>query len=191
MNRVSVIGRLARIWVTFCALLVCGRLAAHAETSAAKEYQVKAAFLYNFTKFTEWPAGSFASERAPIVIGILGKNPFGDELEKIVRGRTVNGRPLTVVQFSAAGEVHPGPGGCHLLFVAASEERRTAAWADLPAGPGLLTVGESAAFAAAGGMINFMVVEDKARFEINLKAAEQSGLKLSAQLLKLAVAIRR
>src|SRR4051794_22822700 len=140
----------------------------------AKEYQIKAAFVYNFTKFVEWPAERFTGADDPIIIGVLGKNPFGDSLENAVRGRKIGGRDITVVMLSTIDD-RPH---VHVLFVAAGEEKgfdqRTAA--------GVLTVGESERFTALGGMITFMSETEKVRFVINLENAERAQLKLSAQL---------
>lgn len=175
-------------WLVFAGLLcLAGPAAAGAEPEVAKEYQLKAAYLYNFTKFVEWPRERFADDTSPIVIAVLGENPFGDELARLVSGRKVNGRPITVL---AARSVREGA-AAHLLFISARDEKSLGpALAQLHAA-GVLTVGESPGFAAGGGIITFILEADKVRFEINLTAAEQSRLKLSAQLLKLATVVRR
>lgn len=152
--------------------------------SVSREYQVKAAFLYNFTKFVEWPPYCFPSDESPIVIGVLGKNPFGEELDKIVQDRKVNGRGFTVKIVQSVVD----SAAVHLLFVPMGEELRLAAKKtgaiDLP---GILTVGESDQFAELGGTINFVTEVDKVRFQINREATARAGVKISAQLLKLAV----
>ena len=179
--------RLARGWrrAWWGALLLVGwsALPLHAEVS--KEYQLKAAFLFNFTKFVEWPATCFADEKSPIVIGVFGRNPFEVELENIVKGRAVNGRAIVVKFVTTAAEVR----AVHLLFVPAGEETRVpvVAWQDVP----LVAVGESTAFAALGGTITFLQQGDKVRFAINLELADRTGLKISAQLLKLAASVQR
>jgi hypothetical protein len=166
-------------------LVLLGLATLPLQAEVPKEYQVKAAFLYNFTRFVEWPAGRFADDASPIVIGVLGQNPFGDELEKAIAGRTVNGRSIMAKSVTAAEEIS----GVHILFVPAGAENRVpaAVWQNT----GILTVGETEAFAAPGGTITFVREGDKVRFAINLGSAERSGLKLSAQLLKLATAVRR
>ena len=170
-------------WLGWLGWLALGTLPLHAEV--AKEYQLKAAFLYNFTKFIEWPPERFETAGSPMVIGVLGVNPFGDDLEKIVEGRTVNGRAIQVKFLPSAAEV----GAVHLLFVPAGEETLlpASAWQHTA----IVTVGESPDLAARGGMIIFTQVAGKLRFEINLVAAERNGLKISAQLLKLATVVRR
>jgi YfiR/HmsC-like len=166
-------------------LLLGSRIVAAAEESVSKEYQLKAAFLYNFTKFIEWPAARVANETSPIIIGVLGRNPLGDELEKIVQGRTVNGRAILVKLITTADEVP----AVHLLYVPDGEESRLPpeAWRNAA----IVAVGESERFAALGGTIAFTREGDKLRFAINLAAAERSRVRVSAQLLKLAIAVRR
>ena len=175
-------------WLVLAGLLWLGGPATgRAAEPVSKEYQLKAAYLYNFTKFVEWPEQGFNDTQSPIVIGILGRNPFGDELDKIVRDRAVNGRAIRIVLITTAEEVRM----VHLLFVPAGEEGHPAFAAALAQHPGVLTVGESAPYAAGGGVITFTPVGDKLRFTINLEAAEGAGLKVSAQLLKLATVVRR
>lgn len=157
--------------------------AAAARAEISKEYEVKAAFLYNFAKFVEWPASRFATAESPLVIGVMGKNPFGDELAAMVQGRKVGGRDVVIVDVACNGDLR----GVHMLFVAEGEERCVKAGA----AAGLLTVGESEIFSATGGMITFVPQGDKIRFTINLEAAERARLKLSSQLLKLASSVRR
>lgn len=158
-----------------------------ADSTGSKEYQLKAAFIYNFTKFVEWPPQSFTQTNSPIVIGILGRNPFDDELEKIVKERYVNGRGIVVKHITSP----PGPEPFHLVFVSNGEEEK---WAEVLKSfqkTAVLTVGESEKFALSGGMINFIRQADKVRFEINQDSTEEAGLKINAQLLKLATSVRR
>jgi hypothetical protein len=158
-----------------------------AAESLPREYQLKAAFLYNFTKFVDWPGASFSSPQDPIVIGVLGPAEFSATLERIVRNRQVNGHAILVKRVAAAD----GAGAVHVLFVTAAEdalfEQIRAGLATSP----ILTVGESESFRALGGAINFVLEEGKVRFEIDAGAAERSGLRISAQLQKLARAVRR
>ena len=166
----------------FC---LVGHAARGADTGVSKENLVKAGFLYNFTKYVEWPSARFADDTSPIIIGVLGRNPFGRELEQIVQTRTVNGRAIQVRLIHTAEEVLT----VHLLFVPAGEETRLPAIAWQNAA--VVVVGESADFTALGGTITFTRAEDKVQFAVNLEAAERVGLKISAQLLKLATAVRR
>ncbi len=151
------------------------------------EHQVKAAFLYNFTRFLEWPAQRFAGDGAPIVIGVFGKNPFGAELQEIARNHKVNGRDVVMKEIATVEEA----GTVHVLFFSAAEDGHVVETLAALKGASVLTVGESEKFSAAGGMITFVREADKVRFEINADSAEQAGLKISAQLLKLAKSVHK
>jgi hypothetical protein len=166
--------------------LVGGRCVA-AESLGTKEYQLKAAFLYNFTKFVEWPTNSFDDPDAPLILAVAGKGPCAAELEQVVKGRTANGRRIVVKMV----ETPEAAKGAHVLFLPASEDPRIEEWLGAVRNAGTLTVGESEPFAKAGGIIRFLLEGDKVRFEINVDSTEQAGLKISAQLLKLAKTVRR
>jgi hypothetical protein len=166
-------------------LAAVGSAPMRAEVS--REYQLKAAFLYNFAKFVEWPAARFEGADAPIVIGVMVDNPFEDELEKAINGRQAGGRSLVVRRVTSGEEAR----GVHLLFVPAAQEARFAEWTESLAGAAVLTVGESGEFSGRGGVIAFVREADKVRFAVNLEAADAHRLKISAQLLKLAVAVHR
>lgn len=152
------------------------------DLSASREHQLKAAFLFNFTKFIEWPALSFSSANDPIVIGVFGDGPFVVELAQVVNDRQVNGRGIVVKRVETAAEAR----SAHLLFVSAGEDGHFDELRLAIQGSPILTVGESPSFAQAGGTINFVVEDDKVRFEINMDSAERAGLRISAQLQKLA-----
>ena len=170
-------------------LLLAGLLplGAQAALPPAQEHEVKAAFIYNFTKFVEWPANRFEQPAAPLVIGVAGNTPVATALQIAVRGRYVNEHPLQVVMLSRPEDARQ----LHLLFIPAAEEHRLAGWIAAAAGAGVLTVGESTGFLQRGGAINFVQQADRVRFEIHLGAAEHAGLRVSAQLLKLAIAVRQ
>jgi hypothetical protein len=153
-----------------------------ADAPRAKEHEVKAAFLYNFLRFVQWPESAFTNAQAPFVMGIIGDDACYPLLVA-AQARRVDGRPLKVIQVSDATAAKV----CHLLFVPASAEASAAKL--LPA-RGVLTVGESEEFFGKGGMIKFHREQDKLRFAINVGAAERAGLKISAQLQKLASQIR-
>lgn len=143
------------------------------------EYQVKAVFLLNFTKFIEWPATAFETSKSPMEICILGNDPFGNTLEQMVKGEVVNGRPLAVQRVKHP----PPPKSCHVLFMA-SIDKNIQALAD--AGPGRLTVGEGSTFLREGGMISFVIENRRVRFDVNQTAAQKAGLKISSKLLAVA-----
>ncbi len=150
------------------------------------EYQLKAAWLHNFLKYAEWPATNFAGPDSPMVIGVLGENPFGEKLAEIVKSRPVNGREVQVKRCVTVADAST----CHLLFISPSEDERLPEILPALAGNAVLTVGECAEFAVAGGMIRFVLDETKLRFEINLGVTRKAGIQLNAQLLKLAAKIR-
>lgn len=153
------------------------------------EYEVKAAFVYNFAKFVEWPRSAFADKDAPLVFCIIGRDPFNGELEHIVDGRSANGRRIVV-----RDDVSVSDGkACHLAFVPATEDEHVARIVPaLHSAPGatILTVGETDKFAAAGGMIRLFLEAERVRFDIDTVSAERAGLKVSSHLLKLARDVR-
>ena len=153
---------------------------------AASEYEVKAAFLFHFTQFTDWPAALFEKTGGRIVIGVLGADPFGSDLDRAVRGKTVQGRPLAVQRFPRAEDVGP----CQVLFIGESDRKRLRVILDSLKGKPVLTVGESDQFLAQGGIIAFLREDEHIRFSINLDAADRSALKFSAKLLKVARSVR-
>lgn len=152
----------------------------------SREYQLKAAFLYNFTRFVEWPASSFADARSPIVVGAYCDDPFSAVLEKVVKNRAVNGRGIVVKRLHAVAASQ----ATHLSFVCASSDALLAGIEDLVKNHPVLTVGDTDA-AAELAVISFQLVDEKVRFEINMAAADRAGLRVSAQLQKLATRIRR
>lgn len=174
-------GALGAVVVCGCCLLLA-ITAALAGPAQPQEYEVKAAFLYNFTKFVEWPPRAFGGQDDPMVVGVLGAPRCAAALEQLVRGRKVNGRALVVRRIERDEDVR----SVQLLFVGAGAEARFARLLASLAGAPVLTVGESAAFAESGGAINFVLEDSKVRFEINAPAAERVGVRISAQMLKLA-----
>ncbi len=180
-SRRALLVRVAR-----CAVLGALLGAAPLRADVSKEYQIKAGFLYNFTKFIEWPSDRFSGENAPIVIAVFGDNPFGSELHQLVQGRKVNGRAIVIQSARSLDEVKRA----HVVFIGEAEEKRLESHLDSLHTAGVLTVGESKRLAALGGAIVFAVVDDKVRFEINIASAERAGLKVSAQLQKLALGVR-
>ena len=152
---------------------------------ALPEYQVKAAYLFNFLKFVEYPSESFADPLAPIVIGVVGEDPFGNALPQVVTGKTVQGRDL-VLRFYRAGE---DLRGAHILFISASEKKRLPVILSSLRGSSVLTVADMEGFLDAGGMIQFLNENSRVRFAINVGATNQAKLKVSSKLLSLAKAI--
>ena len=156
------------------------------ETSV--EYRIKAAYLFNFAKFVEWPTTAFAQTNSPIIVGVLGKDVFNGELERSVANKTINGQDLVVRQFEGGDEFK----GCHILFISPSEKRRLPKILQHLKGTSILTVSDIEQFSEAGvgGMITFVRQQNTIKFEINLDVAERAGLKLSSKLLQVARVIR-
>lgn len=160
-----------------------GRSAGAQGPSAALEYSVKAAYLLNFTRYVEWPDSMVdTAGRQPVVLCVYGSDPFGTILERTVDGRTSKGRPLTIRRLERSGQAN----GCHAVFISEEEWRRRPAVLESLARRGVLTVGEGEAFAEAGGVISFVIVNDAVRFVINMPAGEGAGLRLSSRLLAIA-----
>jgi hypothetical protein len=153
-----------------------------AQESPPTEYQLKAAFLLNFAKFVEWPPAAFAKADSPIVLGILGENPFADVLEQTIQGKKVNNRELEVTKLPSSA----GATNCHILFIGTSEKARLPEILKGLGRASVLTVGETDGFTDSGGMINFVRQGNKIRFQINEVAAKSVGLKISSKLLSLA-----
>lgn len=169
-------------WRLFClavALLVCG--SAFAQPKATREYDLKAVFLFNFTQFVEWPAAAFTNDEMPFVIGILGDDPFGKNLDEIVASESVHGHKIVVQRLRNIDELKT----CHLLFICQSETPRLEKiFKAIDNRKGLLTVGESDAFFARSGMIRLGIVQNKLRVKINLDTARAAQLTISSKLLR-------
>jgi uncharacterized protein DUF4154 len=151
---------------------------------AASEYDVKAAFLYNFTKFVEWPPSAFQSDRSPLRLCVLGDDPFGESLRALA-GEELAGRKLFVLGAGSMAD----PAGCQILFVSRSESGRLREILAAVRGDPVLTVGDTKGFLEQGGIINFIREGSKVRFEINHQSAEQAGIKISSKLLRLATRV--
>jgi len=178
-------------WI-LCTLFICclGFTGLSARGQIAQEYDLKAAFLCKFPLFVKWPTNAFPDPETPITIGVLGKDPFGENFYHIVRKESVQKRNLVVEKFGAVEEVikRADEGGktCHILFVSKSESGKMTRILTVLKGRHILTVGESDSFCQNGGIIQFVIVEDKVRFIVNQDAAKVADLKLSATLLDLA-----
>jgi hypothetical protein len=164
-------------------LLVC--TAMPAAESVLPEYQVKAAYVLNFTKFVEWSPAAFASPESPLTICILGEDPFGRVLDQLVEGERVNGRRLAVQRLRSV----PGPKQCQVLFISKSEK-------DVPEivsvlEPGVLTVADREGFLREGGVIAFVIEDRHVRFDISQRAASNASLSIDARLLNVARSVSR
>jgi hypothetical protein len=151
-----------------------------AQAKPTREFQVKAAFLYNFAQFVDWPPSAFPAPDTPFVIGVLGMDPFGDFLDELVQGEKINGRPLVVKRFRWIGEVDT----CHVLFVSGSEGSRVQQIADELHGRAILTVCDWDGFEQRGAIIRLAMEHNRVRLRINLDAAREAGLNISSKLLR-------
>jgi hypothetical protein len=149
---------------------------------AASEAQVKAAFIYNFVRFVEWPAQSFPSSDTPVTIGVVGSEQIADAIEQITKGKALDGRKLVVKRLSGSDSLD----GCHILFIGASQKGRMSAILDKLRDSSVLTIGETDGFVQSGGIIGFVIENSKVAFHINAGAAKKKHLRISSQLLRLA-----
>jgi hypothetical protein len=174
-------GRLLLIGLAL--LLLPGPVSVHGQEEAFREYEIKAAMLYKFTRFAEWPEESFEDEQSPFNIGILGSDPYGDLLDKLLADKTIQEHPARIHRSRKAADLTH----CHLVYIADSENQRLESHLPILQRRGILTLGESSYFTRKGGCIAFVVSEDRRiNFEINQNAARAAELKISAQLLQLA-----
>jgi hypothetical protein len=150
------------------------------------EYLIKAAYLYNFAMFVEWPPEAFPASRAPIVIGVVGADPFGWALDRMVQDKRINNRPIVVERFKIGDDVRR----CHILFVGPAESARIGNLVQRVGTQAVLIVGDESDTMSSGGTIAFTVKNDKVGFEINLSAARRARLTISSKLLNLAQAVR-
>jgi hypothetical protein len=148
----------------------------------ASEYDVKAAMIYNFALFVEWPDQSFTSAGESISVCILGEDPFGQSLETNFAGKTVRGRELQVHRVQRVAELQT----CHIAFISPSERKRLPEIISALGTSSVLTIGDVKDFAELGGVIGFRVEDEKIHFDINVKAAQRANLKISYKLLNLA-----
>lgn len=175
-------GRVLRRLVFVACALLWGGLPVKAQSEPFSEYQVKAAYLYTFTKFVEWPPEVFSDSSAPIVLGIVGQDPFGSMLTEIAAGKTVNGRKVIVKSFKEGQDLRR----CHILFVSSSEKKHLPQILGDLKGSSVLTVGEMEGYAQSGGMIGFVLEKNRVKLEINLEASTRARLKMSAKMLAVA-----
>lgn len=167
----------------FAGTLVAAIAAAYAAVcvaAAPAEYQVKAVFLFNFTQFVEWPQAAFPDDKAPFVIGVLGRDPFGVNLDEAVRGERVGSRELVVRRYDSLEKI----GDCQILFVSDQSSERPAELAAALQGRSVLTVGDAQGRAGRDVVIGFVSDRSRIKLRINLKAAQDAGLVISSKLLR-------
>lgn len=167
--------------------LLAAGAAAQADTGGPLERQVKAAYLYKFAGFVEWPEGSFARPDSPLLIGVAGNDGLAEQLEQTVAGHSAGGRAVAVRKVRRGDALD----GLHILFVGALDKAALAELLAASRGKALLTVSDSDEAYAAGSMINFVVSEDRLRFEVALKQVGPSRLRISARMLAAAYRVQQ
>jgi hypothetical protein len=153
-----------------------------AQSTTQSEYKVKAIFLYNFTRFIDWPSNAFASNDEPFKIGIVGTDPFGVYLEEVVRGEKVSGRPIVVERYKNVREIK----NCHMLYINVTNQKDIKNILAAVGEKKTLTMSENPEFVKWGGMIRIYSDDNKIRIQINDAAARKAGIKISAKLLNVA-----
>ena len=173
--------RLTRILLLISVLFTMFRVpSTWADETVSSEYLVKAAFLYNFAKFVDWPEGSFHHDDSPLTILVYGENPFGEAFGSL-KGKTVKGRKLIIKHYSGLIDLER----CHIMFISSSEEKYVPSIIKKIKGKNILSVADMDGFAQRGGMINLIKTADRLRIEINAGAAELAGMSISSKLLNL------
>jgi hypothetical protein len=181
----SSLGAMTRPWLRVLLLGWFAFATTGVSAQAPSEYQVKALFLLRFAQFVEWPDTAFADDQAPLVIGVLGRDPFGASLDEAVAGETANRRMIIVQRYWRPDEIKT----CHILFISSSEgERLEQIFARLRGRP-ILTAGDGEAFARRGGIIRFLAENSRTRLRVNLAAAKEANLIVSSKLLRSAEVI--
>lgn len=166
--------------------IACAACSAQAEEPGTPEHQVKAAFLYKFAGYVDWPAAAFARPDTPLTIAVTGADVVAAELVQATSGRTVEGRSVTVKRVKSGESL----AGVHILFVGKAESARLSQWAQSAQQNSTLIVTESDGALAQGSVINFVMADRRVRFEVALDSAEKSKLKLSSRLLAVALQVR-
>jgi len=158
-----------------------------AQSSKPTEYEVKAAYLYNFGRFVEWPPRTGVAQARSFNICVVGQDHFGAALNNTLADETIAGKSVAIKRIQAAQEAT----NCQILFISASEENQLKQILTVLNGSSVLTVSDMPQFSRQGGMVQFILDGSRVRFEINLASAERAGLTLSSELLKLAVNVRK
>jgi hypothetical protein len=174
--------------IAITCLLSAMAVGSHAEgvdSSDSSEYLIKAGFIYNFAKLVEWPSAAFPQPDSPIVIGILGDDPFGATLDRIVTDKKINGRGFAVKRLKWGKDLKDLK-DCNILFISSSEKEHLDSVVDAMKWLPILTIGDAPGFARRGGIINFTLEDNKVRFEVNVEAAKHADLTISSRLLTLA-----
>lgn len=169
-------------WVAGCNVAT----SVFAQSREASEYQIKAAFLYNFAKFVEWPPENSVKAGDPMTICIVGEDPFGNILDEFTKAKTINGRPVLITRLKPGQDLK----GCQIAFISSTDRSQLKSIFQNAARAHVLTVGESQGFSAGGGVIDFIREDKMVHFEVNVDAAQRANLKISSKLLGLAKIVK-
>jgi hypothetical protein len=180
------IGRSWGLWLLALVALRLTTLAVVAQPAPSAGYQIKAVFLFHFAQFVEWPATAFPTAKAPLVIGILGDDPFGHYLDELVKDEAIGGHKITVARYPTAEEAAQS---CHILFIGNSESSRLGKIIPALSGAAILTVSDVDDFSQRGGMVRFVTESGKIRLRINAGVAKARGLSISSKILRAATLV--
>jgi hypothetical protein len=172
----------AGIWLVASIMLFSVGPEASAQTAISREYEIKAVFLFNFAQFVDWPAEASAGPQTPLIIGVLGEDPFDGYLDDTVRGEKLNNRPFVVQRYRRVEDID----GCQVLFIGRTNPNQLGHIMAALKGRSILTVGDTEGFAEDGGIIRFVTENNRIRFRINVDAAQAAHLIISSKLLRLA-----
>jgi hypothetical protein len=181
----ALLGRAAKPWAVPLAVLLLAGPGLAAQTGRASEYQLKAVFLFNFAQFIDWPADAFPEADTPVVIGILGDDPFEGLLDQTVRDERLRGRPFQVRRYQSVDEIKT----CHILFIRRPDGARLEETLARLKNRPILTVSDVDGFAERGGMIRFVTDRNRIRLQINPESVEAAHLTISSKLLRVAEVI--
>ena len=173
--------RLLTLAILLCALLPQPTIYARAPQINA-EYKLKAAFLYNFTRFVEWPENAFSSTTSPVIIGIIGEDPFGAFIDELVSNEKIGNRSIIIRRFKGVTDI----ANCHILYICYQQTEKIAAVLSTASNKGILTIADAPPFTRMGGMVQFYTDKNKIRMQINNGAAKRAGLNISTKLLSVA-----
>lgn len=176
-----------RISVTFLLFFLLYPLHLSAQQTKASENAVKATYLYNFSRFVQWPADAAIAKSNSFPICILGENPFGAVLDTILSGESIDGKAVVAKRLAKLQETLD----CRVLYISSSEDSRLKEILAVVGNAAVLTVSDIPQFSQRGGMIQFVLAGNKIRFEVNLTNAQTAGLTMSSDLLKVAIAVRK
>jgi hypothetical protein len=180
--------RMCSLLLQIIVIFSLGVFPAHlpAQSPGPTEYELKAAFLFNFAKFVEWPPSAFANPQSAFLICVLGPDPFGSALDDALLRHSIQGHAVALLRMKRTADIV----GCQILFIPASERNRLPEVTAKLRGQSVLVIGENEDFASSGGVIQFALEQNRIRFLINTDAADRSGLKFSSKLLALAKIVR-